>query len=702
MAEQIYYSVFTKKGLELLTEAIRNGTKLGITSMAFGDGGGSLPVPNENFTSMVREVHRTQLNSLAPDPNNANWLRADAIIASATGGFNIRELGLYAGDVLVAYSNYPATYKPNPSDGTARIMTFRMILQIDNVSNFELVIDPDVVLATIQKVEDVKSELVNKTVGHVDLFEKLNEIDSPETGRTVAVGNLLFKFSGEDWIPQNHIFNIIDFGAVGDYDENSKTGTDNDSAFKAAIAAAKKVKGNVLVPAGNFFTSGTYNLTVNGFQDGIKIIGVGKQASKIYTNTKETAFTSWSGGSGNPSNIGVKSLALISLTKHVGKALHINGTCLTNFDDLFIKDYEVGIYFTNDTNNSQWLLFTEFLTAEKTMIRGCKSAIKFEKLNYGDASMHGLRLDNIIIDGVGEYGVHVCPDVVLYNVSWPQLTIFAADKYAFFNEGRVYGDVNLFLEGGKIKNTGTFRSCGMLRNQNATTFPDADDSTSPFIFINYQSPVSVSDPNLINIDISSLCSGSSDVNDSKLTRLQGAGGSSFNFTILADSAKSWYQKGIALTYDAISNLANPKLASMWTLSGINSMFNFNLSYKGVSQLLINNTGYHTGKMGRYATGTVQGSSDKQKISLANLISETGTSLLINVELRDNSGVCNYLFAGVAYGGNVILAKQIAVNAFIGYTGEPPEVATNGSNIELSVKNVNNLTYKINVVGIGVY
>ncbi len=93
MAEQVYYSVFTKKGLELLTEAIRNGTKLGITSMAFGDGGGSLPVPNENFTSMVREVHRTQLNSLAPDPNNANWLRADAIIASATGGFNIRELG---------------------------------------------------------------------------------------------------------------------------------------------------------------------------------------------------------------------------------------------------------------------------------------------------------------------------------------------------------------------------------------------------------------------------------------------------------------------------------------------------------------------------------------------------------------------------------------------------------------------------------
>lgn len=180
MADQIYYSVFTKKGLELLTEAIQNGTKLGISSMAFGDGGGSLPVPNEAFSQLVNEVHRTQLNSLAPDPNNANWLRAEAIIASAVGGFNIRELGLYAGDVLVAYSNYPATYKPNPSDGTARIMTFRMVLQIDNTSNFDLVIDPDVVLATIQYVNEIAIDSKIKTTRGRNQEEKNSDILSIE------------------------------------------------------------------------------------------------------------------------------------------------------------------------------------------------------------------------------------------------------------------------------------------------------------------------------------------------------------------------------------------------------------------------------------------------------------------------------------------------------------------------------------------
>ncbi|MEX7563727.1 phage tail protein, partial [Stenotrophomonas maltophilia] len=83
-------------------------------------------------------------------------------------------------------SNYPATYKPNPADGTARIMTFRMILQIDNTANFDLVIDPDVVLATIQKVEDAKLEIYQNTVNTVNTIEDLLKLKVWD-GRTVYV-----------------------------------------------------------------------------------------------------------------------------------------------------------------------------------------------------------------------------------------------------------------------------------------------------------------------------------------------------------------------------------------------------------------------------------------------------------------------------------------------------------------------------------
>ncbi|KCY22682.1 phage tail-collar fiber family protein [Acinetobacter baumannii 21072] len=160
MAAQ-YHSIFTEQGLSLLREAIQNGTKLGITQMSFGDGNGFVPEPDATFMHLVNEIYRTDLNRLAPSANNPNWLEADAVIPSAVGGFNIREVGLWAGEILVAYSNYPPTYKPTADQGTAQIKTIRIVLQIDNTANFELKIDASVVMATIQSVQDAKLDVLN-------------------------------------------------------------------------------------------------------------------------------------------------------------------------------------------------------------------------------------------------------------------------------------------------------------------------------------------------------------------------------------------------------------------------------------------------------------------------------------------------------------------------------------------------------------
>ncbi|MDU7561408.1 MAG: phage tail protein [Acinetobacter baumannii] len=190
MAAQ-YHSLFTTQGLALLREAIQNGTKLGITHMAYGDGNGIVPTPNADFTKLVKEVYRTPLNRLAPSKENANWLEADGVIPSAVGGFNIREVGLYAGNVLVAYANYPATYKPSADQGTAQIKTIRIVLQIDNTANFELKIDASVVMATIQSVEEAKQDAIqyadeNKTQT-VNCVSDLNTFDSAWDGRQVSV-----------------------------------------------------------------------------------------------------------------------------------------------------------------------------------------------------------------------------------------------------------------------------------------------------------------------------------------------------------------------------------------------------------------------------------------------------------------------------------------------------------------------------------
>ncbi|WP_171405666.1 phage tail-collar fiber domain-containing protein, partial [Acinetobacter baumannii] len=84
------------------------------------------------------------------------------------------------GDVMVAYANYPPTYKPSGDQGTAQIKTIRIVLQIDNTANFELKIDASVVMATIQSVEEAKTEAKafteEKVKNKVESVESLQDL----------------------------------------------------------------------------------------------------------------------------------------------------------------------------------------------------------------------------------------------------------------------------------------------------------------------------------------------------------------------------------------------------------------------------------------------------------------------------------------------------------------------------------------------
>jgi hypothetical protein len=62
--------------------------------------------------------------------------------------------------------------------------------------------------------------------------------------------------------------NVLDFGAVGDW--NSTTGTNNFTAFQNAIAALSTSGGTVYIPSGRYLCNGTLQLT-----DGIRIVGDG-------------------------------------------------------------------------------------------------------------------------------------------------------------------------------------------------------------------------------------------------------------------------------------------------------------------------------------------------------------------------------------------------------------------------------------------
>ncbi len=88
-------------------------------------------------------------------PNNANQIIAEQVIPETEGGYWIREIGLYDDDdVLIAIANCPETYKPQMQEGSGRTQTIRMVVVVSSTAAVTLKIDPSVVLATRQYVDD--------------------------------------------------------------------------------------------------------------------------------------------------------------------------------------------------------------------------------------------------------------------------------------------------------------------------------------------------------------------------------------------------------------------------------------------------------------------------------------------------------------------------------------------------------------------
>ncbi|MDU5838028.1 MAG: phage tail protein [Pantoea sp.] len=167
-----YLALLTNQGAAKLANAAALGTKVNITSMGVGDGGGTLPTPDPAQTKLIAEKRRAQLNSLTVDAANSSQIIAEQIIPESEGGFWIREIGLYDADgVLIAVANCPETYKPQLAEGSGRTQTVRMILIVNSTSAVTLKIDPAVVLATRQYVDsaviEVKSYADSLMAAHV-------------------------------------------------------------------------------------------------------------------------------------------------------------------------------------------------------------------------------------------------------------------------------------------------------------------------------------------------------------------------------------------------------------------------------------------------------------------------------------------------------------------------------------------------------
>ncbi|EFG6677373.1 phage tail protein [Escherichia coli] len=155
-----FKTVITTAGAAKLAAATApGGRKVNITTMAVGDGGGKLPVPDAGQTGLIHEVWRHALNKISQDKRNSNYIIAELVIPPEVGGFWMRELGLYddAG-TLIAVANMAESYKPAPAEGSGRSQTCRMVIIVSSVASVALTIDTTTVMATQDYVDDKIAE----------------------------------------------------------------------------------------------------------------------------------------------------------------------------------------------------------------------------------------------------------------------------------------------------------------------------------------------------------------------------------------------------------------------------------------------------------------------------------------------------------------------------------------------------------------
>ncbi|HBE4972975.1 TPA: phage tail protein [Escherichia coli] len=244
-----FKTIITDTGAKKLAQAAApDGKPVRLTHMAVGDGGGTLPTPDSKQTHLVHEVWRHTVNRITQDTTHQNRIIAELVIPPETGGFWIREIGVFDehGD-LIAVGNTAESYKPTVAEGSGRAQTFRIILSISTAAIVELTIDKSTAMASMDYVDEAIKEH-EKSRNHPDAtlsekgFVRLSndtDSDSETEAATPAAIKKAIKIASEKFTVQDATTTqkgIIQLS--NDTDSESETEAATPKAVKAAYDLA--------------------------------------------------------------------------------------------------------------------------------------------------------------------------------------------------------------------------------------------------------------------------------------------------------------------------------------------------------------------------------------------------------------------------------------------------------------------------------
>ena len=268
MAE--YEMILTNAGLAAYANAAISQSKVNITHVAFGDGGGTAYTPTQTQTALRRERYRTLVAKVSIPDANPHWVEVLSSIPATVGGWYIREVGLFNDSgVLLAIAKYPEEYKPALSSGVTKDSNFKTIIQHQNAGSTELKADLNVINASQQWTQDQLAETNNAIFAAVgDSANRLRALEFERerfNKQTLRQGRAtITNTSHNGYFKTADAFVVVSIGGFAqittDYDVNI-----------SLVSGDSGLVGDLVV----------YDKTLNGFK--VKMTGSAPLASFIWT-----------------------------------------------------------------------------------------------------------------------------------------------------------------------------------------------------------------------------------------------------------------------------------------------------------------------------------------------------------------------------------------------------------------------------------
>lgn len=156
---QLYKTLLTNRGKDLLLAALSNGEAINLTKMKVGDGSIAL---DTSWSDLPSTKHTLDITTILQG-DTPGEIKIEGVILSSIGGFTIRQIGVFTDkNELFAIANVPPVVKPLLSEGSATDIDINFYLEVSDTSVINLTVDPSVVLASKQEVDELRNLISNK------------------------------------------------------------------------------------------------------------------------------------------------------------------------------------------------------------------------------------------------------------------------------------------------------------------------------------------------------------------------------------------------------------------------------------------------------------------------------------------------------------------------------------------------------------